>query len=286
MYTGITKCFKFEEGLQKLFRGSSLKERQEARKVAEEAAAAELRRLFPELLLPDRPRKSQTTLALHFRPLGGPPLCVTSAAELREANRRDSEQKERKTGAKERVRPCRLRISGTRSIALPMSTSSVTASPATASPGGEAWPRIGPWSRRFQEPNQATRIARCAKPLRSRASPWSSLKGRSTDQLQIPWKRPWRDPSWSRARIATSTRRCWRRPALPRSMTFWLGCWTWASSCLWPKTPRPPEIWKLPWPSSVMLHDPGHEAKGEVAGRGVDLTDPIENLHIERAPAP
>eukprot|EP00913_Durusdinium_trenchii_P011305 g10617.t1 len=43
---------------------------------------------------------------------------------------------------------------------------------------------------------------------------------------------------------------------------------------------------KLPWPSSVMLHDPGHEAKGEVAGRGVDLTDPIENLHIERAPAP
>eukprot|EP00434_Breviolum_minutum_P045528 symbB.v1.2.040838.t1/scaffold7563.1/size10589/1 len=54
MYTGITKCFQFEEGLQKLFVGTTLQERKEARKVAEREAFQELRRLFPELLLAPR----------------------------------------------------------------------------------------------------------------------------------------------------------------------------------------------------------------------------------------
>lgn len=93
MYTGITKCFQFEEGLQKLFAGTTLQERKEARKAAERDAAERLRRLFPELLLPARHRKSLQTLLLPFRPLGSAPLPVTTVAALREANSKDAKRK-------------------------------------------------------------------------------------------------------------------------------------------------------------------------------------------------
>lgn len=93
MYTGITKCFQFEEGLQKLFAGTTLQERKEARKAAEREAAERLRRLFPDLLLPPRQRKSLQTLLLPFRPLGSAPLPVTTVAALREANSKDAKRK-------------------------------------------------------------------------------------------------------------------------------------------------------------------------------------------------
>ena len=71
MYTAKTKCFGFGGGLQDLFDGRGLPEKQTARKEAERAAAATLHRMFPSQTLPPKRNKGVSTLELKFRPLGG-----------------------------------------------------------------------------------------------------------------------------------------------------------------------------------------------------------------------
>ncbi|CAJ1435260.1 unnamed protein product [Effrenium voratum] len=109
MYTGITRCFGYEEGLQKLFEGASLRERKQARKAAEELAFEQLRKLFPGQLMARRQRKTLATLAVAFRPLGGPPVPVTSVPALRQANKADSKHK----GAQGAAKPVKKRKSST-----------------------------------------------------------------------------------------------------------------------------------------------------------------------------
>jgi len=95
MYAGVTKCFKYAQGLQELFPGSSLTEKNKARKEAERAAVEEIlnRPEFSKQAKKSKPRTGVQTLEITFLAIGGSPLPITTADALKEANRKDTEGK-------------------------------------------------------------------------------------------------------------------------------------------------------------------------------------------------
>eukprot|EP00930_Biecheleria_cincta_P005553 TRINITY_DN106484_c0_g1_i1.p1 TRINITY_DN106484_c0_g1~~TRINITY_DN106484_c0_g1_i1.p1 ORF type:complete len:599 (+),score=129.22 TRINITY_DN106484_c0_g1_i1:37-1797(+) len=93
MYAGVTRCFKFAHGLQSLFEGSSLSQKNDARKVAEREAARKLMDMFPKQTGQSKQRKTVSTLEVSFRHIGGFPLPVTTADHLLKANRLDDAAK-------------------------------------------------------------------------------------------------------------------------------------------------------------------------------------------------
>ncbi|CAE8706463.1 unnamed protein product, partial [Polarella glacialis] len=96
MYCGQTKCFQFLAGLQDLFEGATLKDKNEARKLAERAAAEKLLAMFPEQTRKAQQRKGISTLEIGFRSIGGPVLPVTTVEALIESCKIDLAGKQKK----------------------------------------------------------------------------------------------------------------------------------------------------------------------------------------------
>jgi len=90
MYCGQTRCFKSRGGLQDLFDGNDLKEKNASRKVSERSNAAILQRMFPSLLHPSKEKLMTSTLEVRFRSTGGMVLPTTTVLALQAANAAES----------------------------------------------------------------------------------------------------------------------------------------------------------------------------------------------------
>jgi len=89
MYCCDTKPFAFAHGLQHLFSGRTLKEKQLSRKDAEREAATKLHEQFQALTLPPKRRVGYSTLEVRFRHVGGCPVPTTTIENLQKANELD-----------------------------------------------------------------------------------------------------------------------------------------------------------------------------------------------------
>eukprot|EP00927_Polykrikos_kofoidii_P033614 TRINITY_DN2843_c0_g3_i1.p1 TRINITY_DN2843_c0_g3~~TRINITY_DN2843_c0_g3_i1.p1 ORF type:complete len:833 (-),score=126.18 TRINITY_DN2843_c0_g3_i1:153-2651(-) len=100
MYCGDTRCFQFAGGLQDLFHGNSLKERQHARKTAERSIAQRLHELFPAQTAPSVEKRGRATLEVNFRSIGGMVLPTSTASALRAANFAEARGRQRESAVK------------------------------------------------------------------------------------------------------------------------------------------------------------------------------------------
>jgi len=89
MYCCETKPFAFAHGLQELFPGRTLKEKQLSRKDAEREAATKLHEQFQALTFAPQQRKGVSTLEVRFRHVGGCPVPTTTIENLQKANELD-----------------------------------------------------------------------------------------------------------------------------------------------------------------------------------------------------
>lgn len=117
MYCGDTRCFQFAGGLQDLFHGNNLKERQHARKAAERSIAQRLHELFPAQTAPSVEKRGRATLEVNFRSIGGMVLPTSTASALRAANFAEARGRQRESASKTSARAeTKLAVTGEASL--------------------------------------------------------------------------------------------------------------------------------------------------------------------------